>query len=271
MTWYLDSYTSRYLTNDRNLFVGKIQPKTWDFTTAGGQVIWSEEVGTVRIALVEEASIQLDGVALVPECESNLISLRQLRDNRITSHDKDSSMLLMQDGVPIAEARRDLNLFVLDFVTPGKVMQTNVAIVANVAINKHAIMTIRQKRPKHLVSRSKKVRIWRIKFGHASNARIIRASKLLTGMGEFGTTYDQAKIYSDSKASEPEDVDAEPESHTTSRASRITDSGSDFDKICEPCVGSKHIRVVRRQKLMTPAEDKLEAVHVDPWGPHDPL
>ncbi len=120
----------------------------------------------------------------------------------------------MQDGVLIAQARRDWNLFVLDLVTSGKVMQINVAIVANVAINKHAMMTTGRGRPTHLVSRSKKVRIWHRRFGHTSNARIIRASKLLAGMGEFGTTYDQAEIYSGSKVSESEDVDAKPESQT---------------------------------------------------------
>ena len=64
-------------------------------------------------------------------------------------------------------------------------------------------------------------------------------------MGEFGTTYDPAEIYSDSEAFEREDVDVEPESHTTLRASRITDSGSDFDEICESCVGSRKTHVVR--------------------------
>ncbi len=36
-TWYLDSCASQHLTNDQSLFVRKIQPKTWDFTTAGGK------------------------------------------------------------------------------------------------------------------------------------------------------------------------------------------------------------------------------------------
>ncbi len=82
-------------------------------------------------------------------------------------------------------------------------------------------------------------------------------------MGEFDITFDLAEIYSNSEASEPEDVEVEPESYTTLRAFRIIDSGSDFDKICEPCVGSKQTRVVRQQKPMRPAEDKLEEVHVD--------
>lgn len=55
----------------------------------------SEGVKTVRIALADGASIKLEGVALVSEYKSNLILLGQLRDNRITDHDKDSSMLLM--------------------------------------------------------------------------------------------------------------------------------------------------------------------------------
>ncbi len=47
-------------------------------------------------------TFKLEEVAFVPKCESNLISLRQLQDNRITYHNEDSFMLLMQDGVPIA-------------------------------------------------------------------------------------------------------------------------------------------------------------------------
>lgn len=106
-TWYLDFCASRHLTNNRSLFVEKIQPKAWDFTTAGGQIICSEGVGTVSIALADGSSIKLEGVSLVPNCESNLISLGQLREHRITYHDTNSSMLLMQDGVPIVHARRD--------------------------------------------------------------------------------------------------------------------------------------------------------------------
>lgn len=102
LTWYLDSCASRYLTNNQSLFVGKIQPKTWDFTTVKGQVIRLEGVGMVRIALTNRVSIELEGVTLVPECKSNLISLGQLQDNKITYYDKDIHMLLTQGDLPIA-------------------------------------------------------------------------------------------------------------------------------------------------------------------------
>lgn len=93
-------------------------------------------------------------------------------------------MLLMQDGIPIAHTRRDWNLFILDLAAPRKVIQ----------VNTQAMMTTRQGRPTHLVSCVKKVHIWHKRFGHASNARVIQASKLLTGMGDFGKNYDFAEI-----------------------------------------------------------------------------
>ena len=63
-------------------FCRKGTAKIWDFTTARGQIIWSEGVRTVRIALADGASsIKLKGVALVLEYKSNLILLGQLRDN----------------------------------------------------------------------------------------------------------------------------------------------------------------------------------------------
>ena len=196
--WDLDSYVSCHLTNNQNIFVGKIQPKTWNFTTAGRQIIWSKVVGTIQIVLTGGSSIQLEGVALVPEYESNLILLGQLQDNKITYHDNSASMLLMQDGKPIAYVKRNRNLFVLDFAMPGQIMQVNG--IAN------ATTTTGQRRLTHLVSCSKKLRVWHGRFRHISNARIICASKLLTGMGDFSADYDPAEIYSNSEAFKSENL-----------------------------------------------------------------
>ncbi len=272
-TWYLDSCASRHLTNDRSLFIGKILPKAWDFTTAGGQIIQFEGVGTVHISLADGSNIELEGIALVLQCKSNLISLGQLRDNRITYHDNSSSMLLMQDGVPIAHAKRDRNLFILDLAAARKVMQ----------VNTQAMITTRQGRPMYLVSRVKKVCIWHRRFGHVSNTRVIWVSKLLTEMGDFSENYDPVEIYSDFKASELEesldspdlinndstnaDTAIETQHGRLMKASKITDS--DFDEIYEPYMESKQTRVVRRYKPMIPAEEKLEEVHVDLWWSHD--
>lgn len=227
----------------------------------------------VQIALVNGKGIKLEGVTLVPDCESNLILLGQLQDNEITYYNNASLILLMQDGLPIAYARRDRNLFILDLATPGKVMQVNTNI--------QAIITTGRGRPIHLISRIKKVRIWHQRFGYASNAKIIRALKLLDGIGNLGGEYDLADIYSNSEAfnvqecfNSPNDSDPQnPKPEDTSsnnlqtestdklRISKITNS--DLDKICEPCVESKQTQVVRRQKLITPTEEKLEEVQVD--------
>ena len=104
----------------------------------------------------------------------------------------------MQDGKPIAYARRDQNIFVLDLDMQGKIIQING--IANTTT------TTGQKRSTHLVSRSKKVRVWHRRFGHASNARIIYALKLLTRMGDFSANYDPAEIYSNFEAFKSEDL-----------------------------------------------------------------
>lgn len=151
-------------------------------------------------------------------------------------------------------------------------------------VNMKAMITIGQGRLTHLVSRIKKVCIWHRRFEHPSNVKVIWVLKLLTEMGDFGKNYEVTEIYSDSEASEPEksfdnpnpinndstdaDTTIETQHKRLMKASKITDS--DFDEICEPYVGSKQTRVVHRYKPMTPVEEKLEEVHVDLWGPHNP-
>ena len=58
-------------------------------------------------------------------------------------------MLLMQNGKPIADAKRNQNIFVLDLTMPGKIMQVNGIT--------NATTTTSQEKPTYLVSHSKKV------------------------------------------------------------------------------------------------------------------
>lgn len=178
-------------------------------------------------------------------------------------------MLFMQDGVPIAHIKKDRNLFILDLMAFGKVIHVSTQIM----------MTIRRGRPTHLVSRIKKVRIWHRKFGYVNNIRVILALKLLTGMGDSGKNYNLAKIYSNSEAFELEEsldgvnpIANDPINASTAiktlygipmKASKITNTDSYFDEICELCVRDKQTWVVRRYKLMTSAEEKLKEVHVN--------
>ena len=76
-SWFLDSCASRYLCNNRRLFTNT-RAKSIDFITAVGQVIRTEEIGTVSIPLADGITIELQNVAWVPGCNSNLISLGQL-------------------------------------------------------------------------------------------------------------------------------------------------------------------------------------------------
>lgn len=258
-TWYFDSYTSHHLTNNKDLFIDDLQLKYLDFTTAGGQILCAESIGTIAIPLADRSSIELHNVAYAPDCDSNLILLGQLRDSGIKYIDNNEAMTLVQSGRIIAQTRRDRNLFILDLLaTPNQAMQV-----------------IGRGRPTHLISKNKKVRVWHCRFAHASNARIVRASKLLDGMGDFNNEYNPIEIYSDSELSdnnvssfnqpiprsndddnsnkpEPERPQLPNPSSAMSSLLAITDSN--FDSLCTLCIVSKQTRIVIQNKPMSEAK-----------------
>lgn len=69
-------------------------------------MVQSEGVGTAKILLVDGSSIKLEGVAFVPDCESNLVSFGQLRESQTMYPENSTSMMLMQNGNPWYTQRR---------------------------------------------------------------------------------------------------------------------------------------------------------------------
>lgn len=65
-------------------------------------MIWSEGVKILCIAFADDASIKLEDIALILECKSNFISLRQLQDSKIIYRNKSTHMLQMQNDLLIA-------------------------------------------------------------------------------------------------------------------------------------------------------------------------
>lgn len=145
--WYLDSCVSQHLTNNRNLFIKELRPKCLDFTTAGGQTLRAKSIRTIAILLDDGSSIRLKRVAYALKCDLHFISLGQLCDNNITYVDNPNAITLMQGGQVIASTRRDRNLFILDLVTPNKVMQ--------VTQPPKAMMTQGQGRSTYLINKNK--------------------------------------------------------------------------------------------------------------------
>ena len=80
--WYLDSCASKHICNDQQKFAD-LRPKSYEFITAGGDIIRSEQVGTIVLPLGNGSELTLSNVAYAPECDSNLISLGQLRETGI--------------------------------------------------------------------------------------------------------------------------------------------------------------------------------------------
>ena len=141
-------------------------------------------------------------------------------------------------------------------------------------------------RPTHLVSKNKRIQLWHRRLAHINNARVVRASRLVNGIALIfqDTEYDPADILIDSDNSDRSDLpdsddltlqQTQPHKAETADATatvsqtKATDDSNILDKLCTPCVGSKSMRVIRRNKSMTATSKKLEEVHADLWGPHD--
>ena len=75
--WYLDSCASRHICNNHEKFVD-LRPKTYEFITAGGNIIRLSQIGTVTLLLKNSSNLTLTNVAYTLEYNSNLISLGQL-------------------------------------------------------------------------------------------------------------------------------------------------------------------------------------------------
>lgn len=193
-TWFLDSCASRHLCNDRNLFKST-RAKSIDFMTAAGQIIRTDEVGTVSIPIAGDTAIELHDVDFAPGCDSNLISLGQLRESGVTYQDDPTMMTLMKDGKIVAHAKRERNLFTLDLATSGKAM----AIIL-VRPKAKAMAITGRGQPSHLVSQNERIRLWHRRLAHASNARVVRASKLVDGidLDYSDKEYDPAEVLIDS-------------------------------------------------------------------------
>lgn len=73
--WYLDSYASHHLTNNKDLFIDEFCPKYLDFTNAGKQTLHVESIGTIAIPLANGLTVKLEKVTYIPKYDSNLISL----------------------------------------------------------------------------------------------------------------------------------------------------------------------------------------------------
>ena len=113
----------------------------------------------------------------------------------------------MQNGKIIVCTKQYQNLFVLDLAVVNKVMQVKTTITlspinGNLYKKSKAMVVHSQGRPIYIVSKSKQVKVWYCRFCYTSNIRVIRAAKLLIGMGDFTTKYDIIKVYSNFEQSE---------------------------------------------------------------------
>lgn len=111
-----------------------------------------------------------------------------------------------------------------------------------------------------------------------SNGYVVRVAKLVNDISleQEDKKYNPTEILIDSdnfKTSVSSDEEISPiqsPAETLIAVIHQTIENTDtIDKLCTPCIESKLIEVMRRNKSMTITINKLEKVHADLWRPHD--
>lgn len=130
----------------------------------------------------------------------------------------------------------------------------------------------------HLVSQNKHIYLWHRRLAHVSNAWVVRVSRLTSNGIDLNTEikeYNTAEIpieFDESDVPNPSDSKEPPDSLTLAHTALAyqTRTKDTLNKLYETCVRSKSTRVIRCNKSITATTDKLEEVHANLLGPHNP-
>ena len=224
-----------------------------------------EQVETIVLPLGNGSELTFSNVAYAPECNSNLISLGQLRETGILYHNYPEYIVLKQRGNVIGVATRKKNLFVLD----TRSLSDKVMLVKG------------RGRPTYLLSKNPQIKLWHHRLGHALNARVIKASKLTNGI-DITIKDDQQsleKCFSSDSEKDNEDNSSKPSLDSvdifpipiTTLLNKMTstiDHDDSVKQLCDPCIENKYTKIIRH-KRMTPIIHKFQEIHADLWGAHD--
>ena len=99
-------------------------------------------------------------------------------------------MVLKQGGSILGIANRHKNLFVLETGSKAK-----------------AMLVRERGRSTYLFNSNPQIRLWHCRLGHASNARVIQASKLIDGIDLERAVIPEDESYLNSSNSETDDKD----------------------------------------------------------------
>lgn len=90
----------------------------------------------------------------------------------------------MSRGKIVIYTKQDRNFFVFDLIKSEKAM------------------AIACERPRHVITKNKQIQIWHCRLKYASNARVVRASKLVDGININSTKYNPEEVFINSNLSE---------------------------------------------------------------------
>lgn len=106
------------MTNEKDLFIGKLQPNAIKLECANGEILISGGISSVRLSCMDEnrnpLTTRVDDVLYLPQAHSNLMSLRQLSEKGIDFKAVGDKMTLHRLGKTVATGVRTGRVFLLN-------------------------------------------------------------------------------------------------------------------------------------------------------------
>lgn len=125
----------------------------------------------------------------------------------------------------------------------------------------------------YLSSKNLKMRFWYCRFTHTNNIRIIQASKLVHEIKLSNTAINNSnnnQFFLDSEVNDGQKSEPNIDIHITPIPTPLNKIIESIKNLCDIYIKSKYIKIIK-YKAITPAIQKLEEIHANLWGLHDPL
>ena len=248
------------MTFDKQMFISMTQQ--WHkFQTITSHTMFSKKTGTIFIYMSTDQEVEISGVLYISDCTSNLLSLSQLKEIKISYNNRSNDMILKRGDKEVAWAKWGRQLFILKSIIGSKLL----------------MLASAHKRPTYLKASTDIRQLWHRRLRNASHTRI----KYLTNMVDR-IQLDCAHLLKDDNISELNQSDeilshsllkqhltASPLSTLLRASPELVIVASTNRPVCKTCVFSKQTWMIGH-KPITLTTKPLQRAFSDLWGPRDP-
>lgn len=126
-----------------------------------------------------------------------------------------------------------------------------------------------RERPTYRFNSNPQTRLWHCCIGHASNTKVVQASKLVDEIDLEKATSPDNELHSFDSEFDNEDSNTDTDNKPTT-INKVSENDLKYiEQLCKTFIKSKYTRIIKSKK-MTLITRRLQEVHADLWGSYKP-